>query len=462
MDGTTDNTAERRIDDDFTLPYPLDTLFHPVSRIPVSNESFLLTPAPPARILPAPFVDLVSRLGLPPPISPASEGDPFAPIAYYMLLDMHRSCTLSLADPSNRETISLSESDTKLYSEVQIVTALNYGNPPFAQIAEIRRERPDLLCLSRFINRSLVEELKRRLFGLDYGCLDILQKGSKSVFAEKLQFLDDFLFHKILREIWGTLETGDLCFPYSYIFQEVYSLISFVHSSVRPDGGPAKPLSQFRSERQYDWQDIFSESLFIYSNSCIEVADDEYDWDTRAQRPAFDQLFRIYQLLRGEGRVSDTESKELEGPLPYARSAKVQIERQFRIREFQKISDGRVLFLRQFGIQEYSLIPQLLDGHLDELRASNVWSGYFRLAFTDIPAEHLKFNDFKGRPQIKILKLNHVLRLYACQRTGLTVSHLQSNIKADSKCSLCPYFISRNALLPCPLLCTGQSFREIH
>ena len=160
----------------------------------------------------------------------------------------------------------------------------------------------------------------------------------------------------------------------------------------------------------------------------VETTDEEYDWDIEAQQPTFDQLFRIYQRLRGEGTVLGAELEEVQGSSLYAPSAKFQIERQFRTRELQGISDGKNLFLRKFGFHENSFNPQMLDGPLDELRASNVSSGYFQLVFTDIPADHLQFNDFKGHPQIMILKLSHALQLYASQRIGLTMYSPDDNL----------------------------------
>src|SRR5579862_437571 len=263
MERTNEYTTEPSIDNECTLPYPLDTFLDPVSRPSVSDDTFLPKSSR-VRVSPTPFVDPVSGLGLRPPLIPAAQNEAYAPFAYYELVDLQGRYTLRPTDPSNLRNISLSSSDTKLYSEAEIVKSLNYGYPPFGQIAEVRSERPDLLLLSRFINQSLVEELKYRLFGLDYDCLAISQKGSNSVFAEKMRFLDDSILHDIIREIREGLKNGYLYCPYSYIFHEVYNLIAFVQDGVRP--GSAMSIRQFRLDRQFYWQEIFSEFLFIYSN----------------------------------------------------------------------------------------------------------------------------------------------------------------------------------------------------
>lgn len=59
------------------------------------------------------------------------------------------------------------------------------------------------------------------------------------------------------------------------------------------------------------------------------------------------------------------------------------------------------------------------EGGLDDLKASHLNAGPFRIAFTDKPSEHLTFSDSGTRPTVRILHLNQILRIYIAQRTGL-------------------------------------------
>jgi hypothetical protein len=59
------------------------------------------------------------------------------------------------------------------------------------------------------------------------------------------------------------------------------------------------------------------------------------------------------------------------------------------------------------------------EGGLDDLKASHLNAGPFRIAFTNKPEEHLTFNDSGARPTVRILHLDRVLKIYIAQRIGL-------------------------------------------
>ena len=154
--------------------------------------------------------------------------------------------------------------------------------------------------------------------------------------------------------------------------------------------------------------------------TCEEEVDSEYELDPDAQRPVLADLERIHRCLRGEGDLSILKYHKVEPSSVYG-PAKTQLERQLRIR-LPQASDGRDEFIRKIGIHDLCDRPEVvkLNGPLDELRASNVSSGYFRIRFTENPVDHLKFDDLSDHPQIKMLKLANILNIYVTQCVGLT------------------------------------------
>ena len=70
------------------------------------------------------------------------------------------------------------------------------------------------------------------------------------------------------------------------------------------------------------------------------------------------------------------------------------------------------------GLTEVRTKESLL-GPLDELKASNLLSGPFKLALTRNPSEHLTFVGSHARPTVRLLDLDTTFRFYSPQRCGL-------------------------------------------
>jgi hypothetical protein len=75
-------------------------------------------------------------------------------------------------------------------------------------------------------------------------------------------------------------------------------------------------------------------------------------------------------------------------------------------------------FLRSTGLVGESTTPMKVGG-LDVLKASHLMAGPFRISLTENPAEHLTFNDSGTRPTVRLLHLDHIIRIYLSQRAGL-------------------------------------------
>jgi hypothetical protein len=76
--------------------------------------------------------------------------------------------------------------------------------------------------------------------------------------------------------------------------------------------------------------------------------------------------------------------------------------------------------VRAIGMQGVTVDSSLpsSNGSLDELRASNILAGPFRIRITSTPSEHLTFDDSHGRPVIRLLSGDRILMIYVAQRTG--------------------------------------------
>jgi hypothetical protein len=79
----------------------------------------------------------------------------------------------------------------------------------------------------------------------------------------------------------------------------------------------------------------------------------------------------------------------------------------------------RSQFLLSLGLTENDTASrQGLLGHLDELKASNLLKGPFKINLTNHPAEHLTF-DSSHRQAVNILDIESIFKLYPAQRTGV-------------------------------------------
>ena len=85
-------------------------------------------------------------------------------------------------------------------------------------------------------------------------------------------------------------------------------------------------------------------------------------------------------------------------------------------------------FVRAVGIPDSEDDPkaEVLAGSIDELRASVIAANSFPIpvspfgiAITDVAADHLTFDDSRGRPTLRALSLERILGIYIAQRTGL-------------------------------------------
>ena len=77
-------------------------------------------------------------------------------------------------------------------------------------------------------------------------------------------------------------------------------------------------------------------------------------------------------------------------------------------------------FIRSIGLTlTETYANSNLEGGLDELKASHILSGPFRLEITWNPSEHLTFSGSIGRPVVRVLHLDRILEIYIAQRAGL-------------------------------------------
>lgn len=117
---------------------------------------------------------------------------------------------------------------------------------------------------------------------------------------------------------------------------------------------------------------------------------------------------------------------DLEGaPVAYTRKAKISNNFvSFIHADGGSVPDNRMRlnFLRALGLspsEAKSRKDQGFSGPLDELRASHLIAGPFHISLTQIPSEHLTFDDTHGRPTLRLLHLDRVLDYYIVQRSGL-------------------------------------------
>ena len=81
----------------------------------------------------------------------------------------------------------------------------------------------------------------------------------------------------------------------------------------------------------------------------------------------------------------------------------------------------RSQFLGALGLTESDTLRSRdlrLMGHLDELKASNLLKGPFKITLTSHPEEHLTF-DSSHKQSVNLLDIEGIFRLYPAQRTGI-------------------------------------------
>jgi len=80
----------------------------------------------------------------------------------------------------------------------------------------------------------------------------------------------------------------------------------------------------------------------------------------------------------------------------------------------------RSVFLSNIGIAEEETHKQDgLHGPLDDLKASNLLAGPFRIALTKRPFEHLMFSGMHSQQIVQLLDLEKIFEFYRPQRTGI-------------------------------------------
>jgi hypothetical protein len=81
---------------------------------------------------------------------------------------------------------------------------------------------------------------------------------------------------------------------------------------------------------------------------------------------------------------------------------------------------NRAKFLEIIGLpDEETKEKSDLFGPLDDLKASNLQNGPFKIELTEQPSEHLTFCRSHGKSTIRLLKIEIIKHLYVPQRTSM-------------------------------------------
>jgi hypothetical protein len=136
-----------------------------------------------------------------------------------------------------------------------------------------------------------------------------------------------------------------------------------------------------------------------------------------------DQYLQVLgALLTGFGKFLFEGISRSSGPPKLRRKSKEVIKHLE-----MKLIGGKTVrrkFLNAIGLGLVEVRPkESLFGPLDELKASNLLSGPFKLSLTKNPAEHLTFVGSHSRSTVRLLDLGTIFRLYAPQRCGLMRYH---------------------------------------
>ena len=116
-------------------------------------------------------------------------------------------------------------------------------------------------------------------------------------------------------------------------------------------------------------------------------------------------------------------------------------------------------FVRAVGIPESHLDTKadVLAGAIDEIRASVIVANPFpipaspfKIAMTDVAADHLTFDDSRGRPTLRVLSIERILGIYIAQRTGLA-TYIPCSIPAVTRlqCSRLFHLVPRASQFTC-------------
>lgn len=104
-----------------------------------------------------------------------------------------------------------------------------------------------------------------------------------------------------------------------------------------------------------------------------------------------------------------------------------KLERKYlaraRFRQDLNIEDTgtlpRRLLLLATGISEADCLDANLQGPLDDLNASNILAGPFKIELTSESYQHLTFAKLRNGWTLRVLDLQSIFKFYAIQRTGI-------------------------------------------
>jgi hypothetical protein len=149
----------------------------------------------------------------------------------------------------------------------------------------------------------------------------------------------------------------------------------------------------------------------------LEVEEPTYPFDSRLMLPDLDAMEKFHQLLRGQG---PQKIPSADGEGVYHGTVIQRLDRHLRAIPLSARHHLREEFLQYVGVYDLVNGPNpVLVGPLDELRAPSLQAGYFRIALTTKPREHLMFDESGGRPTVKLLDFSMIFELYIPQRVGL-------------------------------------------
>lgn len=299
--------------------------------------------------------------------------------------------------------------------------ALNYGTSPiFSNITNLLTERPDLkTLLFDIIDNSLLGDLKAAMFGKEetylYSDLDEPKSSITyiSAFAETIRSYDSHLF---FGPIWRYCRESQARVPYSYIIKELCELVELAKDNVDINF-ESRAVTKFRADREVFWEAAFGNSPEDITDHILETIQPGYAFDSNLMLPSLDGMEEFHRFLRGQEKES---APSAEGEGVYHGTIIQRLDKHLRAVPLSAKHTLREEFLQYVGVYDLvNGVNPLLVGPLDELRAPSLQAGYFRIALTTKPAEHLMFDESSGRPTVKLLDFPTIFQLYIPQRVGL-------------------------------------------
>ena len=330
-------------------------------------------------------------------------------------------------------------------SPIEVLQALNYGHPQLFQTTAVWNLHTSLpVCKENSIpcdiwNESLVKEFVGNIFDKRTSWLlhghdrfgvyegDDPQKGGPKDFFSRLESINLRLLRESLGQLSRCCKRASLnqkfTFPHSYLVIELIRLVKFLTESVKEDIFDAEVDSmgfeRFLNESSLFWKNIFGNPpnsmkvhILMYQ---IEKVEPNYVFDESAWKNTVYHIFLNnldFDLILGISRPQrERRSSKPKGQLfSYLKMESTS----------SPVNYWRSVFLSRIGItEEETRKREALQGPLDELKASNLLAGPFRIAVTKKPKEHLTFSGVHSHPVIRILDLEQVCECFRPQRTGI-------------------------------------------